>query len=102
MFHFGDPRWPGIAKLNEECGELIQVIGKLMGSHGEDTGWDGTDLRERLILEMANVAAALGFVEGELNRDERSIFRRVAAGKLNQFRQWHRDQAAAAPNDVDG
>ena len=28
MFAYGDTEWPGIAKLNEECGEVIQIIGR--------------------------------------------------------------------------
>jgi len=31
--------WPGLAKLNEESGELVQVIGKLMMTHGERAHW---------------------------------------------------------------
>lgn len=30
MFSIGSKRWPGISKLIEECGEVLQIAGKLM------------------------------------------------------------------------
>lgn len=85
-YSIGSKVWPGLSKMIEECGELLQVAGKLIGSGGETAHWDGTDLRERLIEEMGDVTAALIFfsehneVPGIADRAER---------KLDLFEEWH-------------
>ena len=65
MFGFGTKEWPGVAKLNEECGEVVQVIGKLMATGGRIEHWEGSSLDERLAEEMADVLAAVNFVMEE-------------------------------------
>ena len=91
MFAFGDKEWPGVAKLNEESGELVQVIGKLMMTHDY---WDNVDLRQRLIEEMADQAAAIGFVSNHaLTADELRAFEARMQRKRALFEQWHADQA---------
>lgn len=98
MFAFGDKEWPGLAKLNEESGELVQVIGKLMMMHGAAKHWDGSDLRARLVEEVSDVAAALSFVEVYvLTAEEREAFDARRVRKLEQFELWHQDQRAADP-----
>ncbi len=90
MFAFSDSEWPGIAKLNEECGELVQVMGKLMMIHGTTAHWSG-DLRKMLVDEMADVEAALTFVkENCLTKKEVAAIRRRVASKLKRFEKWHR------------
>lgn len=94
MFAFGDKEWPGLAKLNEESGELVQVIGKLMMTHGEAEHWDGSDLRVRLVEEMADVAAAVSFVEVfALTAEERAVLDARRIEKFALFARWHEDQA---------
>lgn len=96
MFAFGDMKWPGVAKLNEEAGELIQVIGKLMATHGESTHWDGTDLRVRFVLELGDLAAAIQFtVARVLTVDEVRLLRARIQEKFEQFEQWHQEQGAS-------
>jgi NTP pyrophosphatase (non-canonical NTP hydrolase) len=91
MFAIGDDQWPGLSKLSEEAGEVVQVIGKLMGTHGKSRHWDGTDLRQRLIEEIADVIAACELVI-ELN-DLEGIEKRKQQ-KLALFHEWHDKQTA--------
>jgi hypothetical protein len=57
----GSDIWPGMAKLVEEMGELNQVIGKIMSGGGDPIYWDGTNLVEKLVEELADVQAVLWF-----------------------------------------
>lgn len=91
-FSIGSMLWTGTSKLLEETGELQQVLGKLIGSHGETEHYDGSDLRQRLIEEMGDVYAALSFFEGH-NLTEVEV-ERVAdrtRKKLVLFEKWHRE-----------
>lgn len=60
-YSIGSSTWPGASRVIEEAGELMQVLGKLIGAGGQTDHWDGTDLRERLIAELGDVRAALDF-----------------------------------------
>jgi len=60
-YEIGSDRWPGLAKLAEEAGELIQVLAKLVGASGRERYYDGTDLRERLVEECGDLTAAIAF-----------------------------------------
>jgi hypothetical protein len=94
MFAFGDKKWPGLAKLNEESGELVQVIGKLMMTHGRAEHWDGSDLRARLVEGMADAVVGVDFVAFHaLTAEERNALRRRIREKLALFEQWHEEQA---------
>lgn len=88
MFAIGSPVWPGLSKLTEEAGEVQQVIGKLMGTGGQEQHWDGSNLRERLIEEMGDNWAALQFVAHHNRLDPEALERRRAQ-KLALFNQWH-------------
>lgn len=93
MFAFGDKEWPGVAKLNEESGELVQVIGKLMMTHGKREYWDNVDLRKCLVEEMADQAAAIGFVaDHALTDGEIAEFAERCKAKRALFEQWHTEQ----------
>ena len=86
----GSETWPGLAKLSEECGELIQVIGKLT-AYPQGPHPDGTDLQAWLADELADVQAAAQFVvEVNLCLPARDISRR-SMDKLRRFRRWHRE-----------
>lgn len=87
-FSIGSAVWPGLSKLCEECGELTQVIGKLMGTHGLVEHWDGTNLGDRLHEEMADVMAALLFV-GEVNGMDQDRLMARTQEKVLRFKQWH-------------
>lgn len=85
-------RWPGLAKLNEECGEVVQVIGKLMMTKGEIEHWDKSNLKERLEDEIGDVLAACKFViKWCAGLDVERINCRIAE-KLALFERWHEEQ----------
>jgi NTP pyrophosphatase (non-canonical NTP hydrolase) len=97
MFSIGSKRWPGISKLIEECGEVTQVCGKLMGLRGELAHWDGTNLRERLQDELGDLLAAISFVIHFCDLDDAAIQKR-AYKKRALFEHWHTtnsDEAAS-------
>ena len=90
MFAIGAATWGGISKLTEECGEVVQVCGKLLGSFGNPMHFDGTDLRDRLESELGDLLAAIDFVlfvnVGRLDAARVEARRRV---KLATFMEWH-------------
>lgn len=50
-----NPRWPGLFKVAEECGELLQILGKL-GAYPDGDHPDGKGpLQDRLIEELGDV-----------------------------------------------
>lgn len=81
----------GLAKLTEECGELIQVAAKktayMEGPHPDGAG----DLNTRLEDEIADVLAACHFVLGEFGLNQERVNER-AVEKLNRFHLWHEDK----------
>lgn len=80
----------GRAKLTEECGELLQVLGKIdaygLGDHPDGGGL----LAKRMEDEMADVEAAIAFVIETHNLDWAKIQKRSAL-KLATFQKWHED-----------
>ena len=92
----GSDVWPGLSKLSEECGELIQVIGKI-AAYPDSPHPDGSDLRQRLMEEMADVAAAIEFVQitnwEAFNPTAFTDRRRL---KLGRFLRWHKDEQGRA------
>lgn len=105
MFAIGDEEWPGVSKVLEEMGELQQVLGKLMGVRGKTTHWSG-DLRKMLIEEMADLKAALIFLEKyNMSGEEIVAMRERVAFKFQRFEAWHRNEyclgcgAMATPSD---
>lgn len=92
-FSIGSTVWPGTAKLLEEMGELQQVFGKLIATHGKTDHWDGTDLRQRMLEEAADVSAALAFfMSYNMTEEEMTVITVRAKHKLELFQQWQRDQ----------
>lgn len=95
-FAIGDVELPGVSKVVEEAGELLQVVGKLMAVHGSPEGWDGTDLRERFVLELADLVAAIHFVtKRALTVEENELLIVRFRGKLALFEQWHAEQGVS-------
>lgn len=87
----GAQEWPGISKLNEECGEVVQVVGKLLGNDGAAKHWDGTNLHERLTEEISDAWAAILFViEANPDKISKSVVDRRVTEKLALFRKWHK------------
>lgn len=99
-YSIGSIVWPGLSKVAEECGEIIQVIGKLMGTGGTVEHWDGTNLADRMSEEAADLLAALEFfIAHNGERLDREAIEARAAKKLALFEQWHAD--ADAQSDAD-
>lgn len=88
MFAIGDKDWPGISKLVEEAGEVLQIAGKLMGTRGQLKHWNVENLKEALEDEIADLTAACAFVIGACGLNQQRILRRYAE-KLIRFRKWH-------------
>lgn len=92
-FAFGDRELPGIAKVAEEAGEVIQVIGKLMMTHGMAEHWDGSNLRDRLVQELGDLGAAIEFVvKHALTLEEVERLQERMRDKRAKFEQWHQEQ----------
>lgn len=78
----------GVPKLIEECGELQQVLGKLLAWWElDEPHWDGSILRFRLIEEIGDVSAAMVFVVEQLGLDDDAVTERMHA-KLALFETW--------------
>jgi hypothetical protein len=89
-FVIGSPVWPGVAKVMEECGELVQVCGKLLASEGRAAHWDGTDLHVRLEEELADVLAAIAFLrEHNTNQLRWFAVENRRDDKILRFCGWH-------------
>lgn len=81
----------GLAKLIEECGELLQVAGKKLEYYSTDVHPDGGPrLDERLEDEIADVIAACTLVRGLHRLDVNRIHARATA-KLALFEEWAAD-----------
>lgn len=98
-YSIGSDEWPGLSRLIEECGELLQVAGKIIGSGGSARHYDGTDLGAALAEEVADVLAAVMYARAHMtglvpHRDD--ISRRVQA-KFEQYQRWdHAGRRAAS------
>lgn len=94
-FSFGSKIHPGFAKLIEESGELGQVMGKFVQTDGAENHWDGTNLRDRLAEEAADLYAALDFMlaTSDVNRSQVDTRRRQ---KLLKFWEWHDQESYKA------
>jgi NTP pyrophosphatase (non-canonical NTP hydrolase) len=86
-FQVGSEIWPGLAKLVEEAGEVLQVTGKLGATGGADQHWDGSDLRTRIQEELGDLIAAAYFVIHHNQLDENFI-RERAKTKRDLYETW--------------
>ena len=87
-FFIGADKWPGITKLVEESGEVLQVCGKLIATDGDVNHYDGSNLKERLENELADLMAAIGFVGAHCGLNVQRISDR-AETKRTLFEHWH-------------
>ena len=89
-FTFGSDTWPGLAKLIEECGEVLQIAGKLITTNGENNYWDDRDLHKDLAEELGDLVAATSFVITYSGLDDDEVFER-ADMKMVLFEEWHKN-----------
>ena len=79
----------GLAKLIEECGELVQVAGKKLAYYTTDTHPDGGPPRNRRLEdEIADVIASCSIVVANLKLNENYIKKRIDC-KHTIFKEWH-------------
>lgn len=90
-YSIGSAKLPGLAKMAEEAGELVQAIAKLIATNGDPKYYDGTNLVDCLLEEMSDTLAALHFFVGANSIDDDKLVAR-AAEKLSRFVKWHHDQ----------
>jgi NTP pyrophosphatase (non-canonical NTP hydrolase) len=80
----------GLAKLVEEAGEVLQVVGKIEQVGDVDAfHWSG-ELRQMLEEEIGDLYAALSFVRTKLDLDALRIWERRCK-KLDLFEQWDKE-----------
>jgi NTP pyrophosphatase (non-canonical NTP hydrolase) len=88
-YSIGSRKWPGLAKLMEECGEAVQAGAKLIAANGADVHWQNDlSLTGQLEDEIADVTAAIVFLTENNPLDTDRITTR-ANRKLKLFRTWH-------------
>jgi len=81
----------GRAKLTEEAGEVLQILGKMQQYPNQDAHPDGLgSLRQRLWEELADLAGSVMFVMDamEMTEDEFQAFLARREEKYNLFHQW--------------
>lgn len=78
----------GKAKLMEECGELVQALAKQLAYWHTDVHPDGSNLPERIVDEMGDVAAALDFVLRQTDNALVSRFDARRQEKRRVFLTW--------------
>jgi NTP pyrophosphatase (non-canonical NTP hydrolase) len=88
-FGFGTESWPGAAKLLEEMGEVIQVLGKLIVNGGSTDYWGDRDLHQLFIEELGDLQATLIFFREEnfSLEDIRDMWARTD-DKLTKYATW--------------
>jgi hypothetical protein len=94
-FAIGSLVWPGLSKLNEECGENVQVIGKIMAFPrlGEfDLHPDGTNLTRRLEEELGDLQAAIDYVTAANDDLDNGAIQKRRERKLDLFLKWHNEE----------
>lgn len=78
----------GLGKLIEECGELVQILGKKLAYFHTDRHPDKKgSMKRRMEEEIADVRAASEFVIDENDLDRDFIEERTQM-KLKKFRRW--------------
>lgn len=82
----------GAAKLIEEAGETLQIVGKVL-EYGFDNHPDGKGhLKERLCSELADLIAAINFLilsnSADLSNKDIAYIESRASTKLNLYSQW--------------
>lgn len=92
----GSETWPGLTKLLEECGETVQVIGKILAfpESLRDKHPDGTFLVPRLEEELGDVLAAIDYVMAANDVLDNQAIEMRRHRKLDRFLGWHNEERA--------
>lgn len=101
-YSFGSDLHPGFAKIVEEIGEALEVIGKILMIGGKFVHWVGC-LRKPLHKELADVSAAIDFYiaqpENMSDHERRKFFERKM-GKIAKFEDWHTNPQGLPKDDT--
>lgn len=89
-FQLNSQKWPGLAKLTEESGEVLQIVGKLIANGGQDQHWDGTNLRDQIQEELGQLLAAITFVCEHCNLDKEVVERNFET-KTALYEKWRKE-----------
>lgn len=81
----------GLTKLVEECGELIAVAAKKQAYMDTDLHPDGSNLKERMEEEIADVLAAIKFVECRFRLNTITIDHRMVE-KFKLYEKWDKEK----------
>jgi hypothetical protein len=98
MFSMNCRKWPGLAKLAEESGEVLQIIGKIMMIKGETIHWSG-NLRTMFLMELADLQAAIFFMTEHFSTEDYYDFNNRVHDKLVRFRQWRIEEQEKEENE---
>ena len=90
-FALGSTLLPGLSKLMEEAGEIVQVGGKMLQVGNDGPHWDGSILRLRMEEDLGDITAAIEFFIEYNDLDSQRIGAR-AIEKLALFVKWHKEQ----------
>jgi len=99
-YNLGSRVWPGLSKLVEEAGEVVQVGGKIMGTGGEPEHWDGTNLLRRAGEEVADLSAACRVFFQLNGLDGAPWVLEREKHKYQLFLQWHFDNLEDKPDAI--
>lgn len=91
MFSIGSLVWPGLSKVIEEAGEVLQLAGKLIATGGLRSHWNAPDLKLALEDEIGDLYAALDFFTHQNGMNLSRIGKRRAQ-KRRLFEYWHQEQ----------
>lgn len=91
-YAIGSKHWPGLSKLIEELGELLQVAGKLMATGGDPNHWSG-DLIAMFEEELGDAEAAIDFfVDRNADKINHEAVTSRRMFKYDLFDGWHENQ----------
>lgn len=88
-YSIGSEHWPGTSKVIEECGELVQALGKVVGNGGGQIHFSGADLHRDVALEIGDVLAAIRyFLDHNSQIDPQTVHDQEVL-KRDRFERWH-------------
>ena len=92
-YSIGSDQWPGLSRLIEEAGEVLQVAGKIIGGGGAGVHYDGTDLAVALCDEVADLQAAIAYFKAHsvAYAQRRTELNRRTEAKFVQYQRWHHE-----------
>lgn len=91
----GSDKLNGLSKLIEESGEMLQTLGKMIAIGSMGDHWDGTNLKDRVEDEIADVLAAIKFF-AEKNGLDHEKMRVRKLEKYDTFCQWDHEQKGSS------